>query len=457
MRMAASIRSRIVFTLVSALIVAGLVASWATYHSTRTELSGLFDEQLRHTALELIERGDHEIQYTILVGQSPEMRFLVQIYDAATNRVYLSRRADALPLAESVGFSEITDDSGTQWRQYAATVGTKIVQVAQPLDVRDRIAVSSAMHIVQPMLILIPFLAIAIWFVIVQALQPLNRTARAVSKRSPSSMTPLETEGLPFELKSLVDAINSLMHRLGDSLNAQQRFASDAAHELRTPLAAIKLQAQLLSRAKDPETRAKYAGRLQEGVARATRLVEQLLTIARLDPDAHDKPMSEFDLAASAQAAVEDLATAAQAKHITLTHNCIPVTMVGMPDAIRLMITNLTDNAIRYTPEGGRIEVAVKNDGNCHAVITVTDNGPGIAPEERTRVFERFYRALGTKVSGTGLGLAIVSRIVQMHNGTISINDGFVRPPHDGEPEGFGAQFMVCIPLCTTPNQAVKL
>ena len=320
--MAASIRSRIVFTLVSALIVAGLVASWATYHSTRSELSGLFDEQLRHTALELIERGDNDIKHTILVGQSPEMRFLVQIYDASTNRVYLSRRTDALPLAESVGFSDIKDEAGTEWRQFTATVGTKIVQVAQPMDVRDRLAVSSAMNIVQPMFILIPFLAIAIWFVIVQALQPLNRTARAVAKRSPSSMTPIDTEGLPYELKSLVDAINSLMRRLGDSLSAQQRFASDAAHELRTPLAAIKLQAQLLSRAKDPETRAKYASRLQEGVARATRLVQQLLTIARLDPDAHDKPMSEFNLAAVAQASVEELSVSAEAKGITLTHNC---------------------------------------------------------------------------------------------------------------------------------------
>lgn len=167
--------------------------------------------------------------------------------------------------------------------------------------------------------------------------------------------------------------------------------------------------------------------------------------------------MSEFNLAAVAQASVEELSVSAEAKGITLTHNCTDVTMLGMKDAIGLMITNLTDNAIRYTPEGGRIEVAVRDDGDCHAVITVTDNGPGIAPEERTRVFERFYRALGTKVSGTGLGLAIVSRIVQMHNGTITINDGFVRPPHDGEPEGFGAQFLVRIPLCPAANQAAKL
>lgn len=169
--------------------------------------------------------------------------------------------------------------------------------------------------------------------------------------------------------------------------------------------------------------------------------------------------MSEFNLAAVAQASVEELSVSAEAKGITLTHNCTDVTMLGMKDAIGLMITNLTDKAIRYTPEGGRIEVAVRDDGDCHAVITVTDNGPGIAPEERTRVFERFYRALGTKVSGTGLGLAIVSRIVQMHNGTITVNDGFVRPPHDGEPEGFGRSswsVFRCVRLPIRPSNCEK-
>mgnify|MGYP003029821580 CR=1 FL=1 len=142
-------------------------------------------------------------------------------------------------------------------------------------------AASAALRILQPVLLFIAFLAIAIWFVIVQVLQPLSKTARAVAKRSPSSLDPIPSTGLPYELRSLVNAINDLMRRLGDSLTAQQRFASDAAHELRTPLAAIKLQAQLLARAKTDEDRAKYAGRLQQGVARATKLVDQLLTIAR--------------------------------------------------------------------------------------------------------------------------------------------------------------------------------
>ena len=441
----ASIRSKIVFTLVSALVVAGLVASWATYYSTRSEFSAIFDSQLKHTAMEIVESGAIDISRITLVGQSPQLNLFVQIYDAHENRIYMSQHRTPLPVAEVVGFSDVKLESGEEWRQYASTVGTRIIQVAQPMDVRDKLAVSAAMRIVQPMLVLIPFLAIAIWFVIVQSLQPLNRTARAVSMRSPSSLEPIEIKNLPYELKSLVGAINNLLRRLSESLNAQQRFASDAAHELRTPLAAIKLQAQLLSRCK-PEDKAKYAARLQQGVARATRLVEQLLTIARLDPENADKPMSEVDLAAVASSAVEELSQSARDKAITLTARAEPLTMMGMPDAIHLMVVNLADNAIRYTPENGRIEIGVKQKGN-DAVITVTDDGPGIAPEERERVFERFYRALGTKVSGTGLGLAIVSRIVAMHGGTIRITDGFARLTHDGTGEGFGAQFVVTLPL----------
>ena len=447
----ASIRSKIVFTLVSALVVAGLVASWATYYSTRSEFSAIFDSQLKHTAMEIVESGAIDVSRITLVGQSPQLNLFVQIYDAHENRIYMSQHRSPLPVAEVVGFSDVKLDSGEEWRQYTSTVGTRIIQVAQPMDVRDKLAVSAAMRIVQPMLVLIPFLAIAIWFVIVQSLQPLNRTARAVSMRSPSSLAPIEIKNLPYELKSLVGAINNLLRRLSESLNAQQRFASDAAHELRTPLAAIKLQAQLLSRCK-PEDKAKYAARLQQGVARATRLVEQLLTMARLDPENADKPMSEVDLAAVASSAVEELSQSARDKAITLTARAEPLTMMGMPDAIHLMVVNLADNAIRYTPENGRIEIDVKKKGN-DAVITVTDDGPGIAPEERERVFERFYRALGTKVSGTGLGLAIVSRIVAMHNGTIRITDGFARLAHDGSGEGFGAQFVVTLPL--TPNRGL--
>ena len=441
-----SIRAKLVFFLVTALILAGVVASVATYYSTRMEFSALFDAQLKHSALELAESGRLDVSAVTLIGQAPEQQLTLQVYDAVENRLYINPHARPLTIAETPGFSEFTDDSGQVWRQFAAAVGTRIVQAAQPLAVRKRLAASAALRILQPLLILIAFLAIAIWFVIVQVLQPLNKTARAVALRSPTSLSPLDTQGLPYELKSLVDAINRLMHRLGDSLSAQQRFASDAAHELRTPLAGIKLQAQLLTRAKTEEDRAKYGARLQQGVTRATRLVEQLLTIARLDPDASKKPLAQVPLADIVRSVAEDLSPIAETKHIALTAKAPPVvTALGLPDALRLMIANLTDNALRYTPENGRIEIGLSQDAG-DALITITDNGPGIAPEERERVFERFYRALGTKVTGTGLGLAIVQRIVAIHGASIHIEDGF---RHDND-EGCGARFVIRLPLTRT-------
>lgn len=442
-----SIRAKLVFFLVTALVLAGVVASVATYYSTRMEFAALFDAQLKHSALELAESGRLDVNSIALIGQAPEQQITLQIYDAAENRLYIDRHSTRpLTIAETPGFSEFTDDEGRVWRQFATAVSTRIVQAAQPLAVRNRLAASAALRILQPVLILIAFLAIAIWFVIVQVLQPLNKTARAVSKKSPSSLTPLETKGLPYELKSLVDAINHLMKRLGDSLTAQQRFASDAAHELRTPLAGIKLQAQLLSRAKTDEEREKYAGRLQLGIGRATKLVEQLLTIARLDPDASQKPMAKAQLDEIVKGVAEDLAPIALAKNISLLATANEsVTVMGLPDALRLMITNLTDNAIRYTPEGGRIEIGLTQETD-DALITVTDNGPGIAPNERQRVFERFYRALGTKVQGTGLGLAIVQRIVAIHGAEIHIENGF---KHDND-DGCGTRFVIRLPISRT-------
>ena len=421
--MAASIRSRIVFTLVSALIVAGLVASWATYHSTRSELSGLFDEQLRHTALELIERGDNDIKHTILVGQSPEMRFLVQIYDASTNRVYLSRRTDALPLAESVGFSDIKDEAGTEWRQFTATVGTKIVQVAQPMDVRDRLAVSSAMNIVQPMFILIPFLAIAIWFVIVQALQPLNRTARAVAKRSPSSMTPIDTEGLPYELKSLVDAINSLMRRLGDSLSAQQRFASDAAHELRTPLALMQAQLELFSAEHPdmlPET-TKFLALLREQTERLTQMTKTLLEMSNLQQVARNE---QIQLAPMVEEVFTDLALLAEKRNITLEMEGDGF-LIGSDALIYRLLFNLTENAVKYNRSGGSVKVSVTQKPE-KLLIRVSDTGCGVPEEYQQSIFQPFFRvdkSRSREYGGVGLGLSLVWEIANLHGGCVRVEE----------------------------------
>ena len=312
-----------------------------------------------------------------------------------------------------------------------------IIVSAQPTDIRVGLAFSSALHILQPLVLLLPFLAIAVWLVVGQGLSSLNRTAKFVAQRSPTSLTAIPTQGLPQEALGLVNALNGLLTRLQESLESQRRFASDAAHELRTPLTALKLQIQLAERAKTPEAQLKAFSRLHEGIERATRLVQQLLTIARLDPDATQKPFVAVALEKVLQSTHDEMSVVAEQKAIAITTDLQTATVNGMEDALKLLVTNLTDNAIRYTPEGGKIRLRV-TQANERAVIEISDNGPGIATEERERIFDRFYRALGTKTQGHGLGLAIVKRIVELHQGEIRVEDGL---------EGRGTTMRIELPL----------
>ena len=249
----------------------------------------------------------------------------------------------------------------------------------------------------------------------------------------------MPVKGLPVEVKQLVVALNDLLAKLEQSLESQKRFASDAAHELRTPLTALKLQVQLAERAKTEENRQKAFNRLHAGIDRATGLVQQLLVIARLDPDAHKKPFVVVNLADVIGSVVDELSVLAQQKNIALETNTVDLRVEGMEDALKLLITNLTDNAIRYTQPEGRILLSVRQQDQL-AIIEVSDNGPGIAPEERKRVFDRFYRALGTKAQGHGLGLAIVKRIVEIHHGEIQIEDGL---------DGKGTTMRIQLPALT--------
>ena len=194
---------------------------------------------------------------------------------------------------------------------------------------------------------------------------------------------------------------------------------------------------QLAERAKTDEARQKAFTRLHAGIDRATGLVQQLLVIARLDPDAHKKPFVTVNLAAVVKSVADELAVLAQQKNISIETDADSISVAGMEDALKLLITNLTDNAIRYTQNEGRILLSVKQQDKV-AVIKVSDNGPGIAQEERERVFDRFYRALGTKAQGHGLGLAIVKRIVEIHHGTICVEDGL---------DGKGTTMRITLPL----------
>ena len=418
-----SIRDRLLWTFCICLILAGVAATYMTFISAKAEVNRFLDIELRQVALSVSATGD----ITNFLPQSrseTENPMVIQIHREQGQINQLSSGlTEAIPVPQNSGFANILHE-GQPWRAYVYHVNDDLsVITAQPTRVRIELAFTSALHILQPLILLLPFLVIAIWLLVTQGLASLNRTAKIVATRSSTSLEPIPTQGLPIEVLKLVEALNDLLARLNESLEAQKRFASDAAHELRTPLTALKLQVQLAERAKTPQSQEKAFSRLHAGIDRATGLVQQLLTIARLDPDAHTKPFVEVNVEQILKSVSEELTVLAQQKHIRIDVDAQPAMIMGMEDVLKLLLINLCDNAIRYTQPEGRILLSTKIKDH-RLLILVSDNGPGIAAEERERIFDRFYRALGTKTQGNGLGLAIVKRAVQLHHGTIRVTDG---------------------------------
>jgi len=361
---------------------------------------------------------------------------VVQVWDRNGVQIYLSQPQRRLPQYAQLGFTNVDSGSGA-WRVFSTLADGQVVQVAQPMSVRRELAASLALRTVLPLVAVVPFLALVVWFSIARGLAPLTRVAAAVGQRSSRSLDALPEAGLPAEIQPLVHALNGLLGRLGRALVAQRAFIADAAHELRTPLTAVYLQAQLLERAATDDERRAAMDTLKHGLERATHLVEQLLTLAREEPDVATRPFAPVDLAALAHSVVGDHATIAVARGLDLGLARADAAVVeGDAAGLRTLLSNLVDNALRYTPLGGRVDVAVESrDGG--AVITVRDSGPGIPAAERARVFDRFYRApsiAAADLAGSGLGLAIVRRIAERHGAEVALGTGI---PEDGR-EGLG-------------------
>jgi two-component system OmpR family sensor kinase len=419
-----SLRARLLAALIAALLVAGALASAATYFSARAEVSALLDEELRQVALSV---RDYALLDLTTLAPTPsvdaEHRVVVQVWDPAGRVLYLSDNSAPLPLSARTGFTTLTH-LDRQWRMFTTLAGPRVVQTAQPTSVRTALAADAALRILVPIIAVIPLLGALVWLIVGKSLEPLRRLAGALQTRTPVSLEPLPAARMPTEVVPLVSALNGLLSRLAQSFDAQRRFAGDAAHELRTPLTALALQIQLVERAADPEERAAAIARLKEGVQRATRLVQQLLTLARLEPEAAEQPMSQVTLARVAEAAVAEQQPFADGKRIDVEVDADPAVAVhGSEDALGILAKNLLDNALRYTPEGGRVEVRVQRLAD-EAVLEVADDGPGIPPEERDRVFDRFFRGSEVEAPGSGLGLAIAREVAALHDGRLSLLPG---------------------------------
>lgn len=414
-----SIRHKLLAWLLAAVLIAGLIAAWGVYRQARAELDEVFDYHLRQLALSLRNRS-FEGMLIEPADLAEEFDFVIQVWDRDGGRLYFSRPRTALPNHARLGYDTVPSASGT-WRVFAIQAQGLTIQVAQPMAVRNHLAADSALRTLSPFLVLLPLLGLLVWVAVGRELRPLETVAAAVSKRTASALDPLPAGGLPDEVRPLVGALNELLERLGRALAVQRDFVADAAHELRTPLAALRLQIQLAARARSDAERDAAFATVMGGLDRATRMVEQLLTLARQDPEAGERAMEPLDLAALARQVVTERSALAEARHIDLGVGGAPaVTITADAEGLRVMLANLIDNALHYA--AARVDVNVLSTGD-GAVLEVIDDGPGIPVAERERVFDRFYRRAGTEVPGSGLGLAIVSNIAGRHRARITLED----------------------------------
>jgi len=417
-----SMRRRLLFWVLFCVFVGGLVASGVVFFQARSQANDLFDYQLRQLALTLRDRSYSATRFAEVLAGEEALDFVIEVWSPDGRTLYESHPHLLIPAPVRLGFSDLDAPQG-RFRSFAIQQRGLTIQVSQPMADRDALALGAAWRTLVPYLIALPLMGLLIWRLVGHEVRFLESAARAVAKRSPRSLEPIEGRAVPDEVQPLVDSLNGLLGRLGAAMSQQQQFIADAAHELRTPLTALRLQLQLAERALDPSERERAFAALRDGIARASRMVEQLLTLARSDPDAPASPLAPVDIADIAREVAGANELAARAKGLDMAVEAdTPLVVEGDRAALRAMTENLVDNAIRYTAEGSIRVGATKRDSQ--AVLAVEDTGPGIPKAERERVFDRFFRGETATEPGTGLGLAIVRRVAERHGATVTLLEG---------------------------------
>lgn len=421
---APSLRARLTGALLLAVLAFAALQAAVTYRTARAETEALFDAQMQRIALSLSgSLGAGALSDDAPAADTPAAReMIIQIWRADGVMLYRSPQGRLLPPQTVIGFSD-TVAGGEPYRIYALRTATQVVQVAQQTEARGRMAGQLALRAVLPVALLAPVLMLIVWWVVGRAIGPIERVRRQVAARRPDDLAPLPTAGLPAEVRPLVGEMNGLFTRLSAAWDALTHFTADAAHELRSPLAALRLQAQSLQRAPDDATRAIATERLLAGIDRATRLVEQLLALARQEGAGEGAELVSLDLTALARNALADAEPEAARHAIALTLDAPTAHVVLRADeaALAVLLRNLLGNALRHTPPGGQVRVGVREEASV-IDLTVEDSGPGIAPDERARVQDRFYRVPGTPGHGSGLGLAIVRAIAERHGAALTLD-----------------------------------
>ena len=423
-----SLRTRLLAFILAAILLAAGLQAFVAYRTVLKEADEIFDYHMQQMALSLRAGLPPGAGVGGLGGNEQNFEFVVQVWTADGVRIFESADKAALPQLAVLGFADVAA-RGTTYRVFSMQTRSLVIQVAQDMAVRRQMAGALAVRTVAPVALMAPVLMLVVWLVVSLSLAPVARVRRQVAERQADDLSPVSESGLPAEVRPLVQELNLLFERLHHAFEAQQHFVADAAHELRSPLTALKLQVQGLQRAGDDASRDIAVRRLVAGIDRATRLVEQMLALARHEAGAAaGVPLELVDLASVARMAIADVVAAAQERNIDIgIAQEDPATVRGQPEALRMLLRNLLDNAVKYTQEGGRIDVrivaAIFGAAAAGPEISVEDSGPGLSPAERERVLDRFYRAGSSEAPGSGLGLSIVKSIAGLHDARVELEE----------------------------------
>ncbi len=421
-----SLKQRLLVLALTAITLVWLGVTAFTYHNAREEFGEVLDAHLAQAAALLVVQSSHDLD-ELETEHAPLLhkyarRVAFQVWDKGHQLRLHSANAPQQPLAnEERGFSDHTID-GHRWRVFSTwnESAEYLIQVAERADMRDELARSIAGNMLKPLFISLPLLAILLWIAVARGLRPLDKLTREVEQRAPDNLAALDASSAPREVVPLIERLNRLFTRIEASMQKERRFTADAAHELRTPVAAIKAQAQVARAADSEAVRTHALDNAILGCDRAAHLIDQLLTLARIDNLGND--VTEVcQLRVVAAEIIAAIAPAALSQHVRLElTEGTEVEVRCQPVLIRILLRNLIDNAVRHTQPGTSVWVNITNQQGL-ACLSVNDNGPGIPEAELARVTERFYRPIGTSASGSGLGLSIVNRIAEIHGASLQI------------------------------------
>jgi two-component system OmpR family sensor kinase len=414
-----SLHARLLLGLLACVLVTQVAIYILIYARIEDEIDDLFDAEMERSAISANAQGSQSM--TPLPDrkvENPQQDMLVAIYPKG--RTPLSdppAPLKGLPTDTAVGFSKRVIE-GRLWRLFTLDAVNQRVVAVQPCDVRNIAARKITLRAIAPSLAVLPFAAMMIWIAISYGLQPLARITEALRGRSHRDLSAVDLTGLPPDLVPVALALNELMQRVSQTLNTQRTFIADAAHELLTPLTALKLQAQMLARAKTADRGREAMAELQGGISRTLQLAQGLLTLARHDSEAALYYAETFSLSVPVRKSLSSHVPLAEEKLLKVeTDHFDDVLVRGNAEAVSILSSTLIDNAVKYTDRGGRIRVGVHAGSS--AELRIEDSGPGIPANDRDRVFDRFYRRRDALGSGSGLGLAIAKEIATRCSSTI--------------------------------------